>query len=224
ELIARFRKQSIVRLALFSDSRRTFRAHLAAAKRTGPVSRKNLCVVGQREQLFMKTLVKNRRELLGSVSWRKIRPSDIAYEQSVAGENHAGPGRLAQIVHQNANAFDCVAGSLQEPETALPEPDLVSIMNRGMRELRSRTGAQVDLGAGSLCEFTVSGDEVGVDMGLDDMFDLPPVASGRFQVDIYIPLRIDDGRCAVRADHVGCVGQAAQIESLNLHRFHATLL
>ena len=47
------------------------------------------------------------------------------------------------------------------------------------------------------------------------------LAGRRFEVDIHIALGIDDGCNALRRNHVRGVGQAAQIESLHLYRFHA---
>jgi len=67
----------------------------------------------------------------------------------------------------------------------------------------------------------MSRDEIGVQVSLDNMFELPAIAGCRLQVDIHIPLRIDDGCHALRAHRVGCVGQTAQVESLDPHRFHA---
>src|SRR6266849_1707248 len=58
-------------------------------------------------------------------------------------------------------------------------------------------------------------------VGLDNVFDLPPIAGCCLKVDIDIALGIDNGCDALRSNHVRCVGQAAQIESFNLYRFHA---
>src|SRR5882724_905338 len=60
-----------------------------------------------------------------------------------------------------------------------------------------------------------------MDVSLDNIFDLPRLASCRFKVDIYIALGIDNGCDAFRPNHVRCVGQATQIELFHLYRFHA---
>src|ERR1019366_929461 len=76
----------------------------------------------------------------------------------------------------------------------------------------------------ALGQFAMAGDKVGVQMRLNDMFDLPVIASGYIKVDINIPLGVDYRCNALRPNHVGCVGQTAQIETLNLHRFHTDSL
>ncbi len=136
----------------------------------------------------------------------------------------AGPLRRAAVVHQDANALEGVSGSLQEPERALSEFDPVAVRDRHVRELRSGSRADVDLRAGPFREFQMSGDEVGMDVGLDNLGDLPTLLGCRGDINIDVPLGVDDGRDALRPDHVGCVGQASQIESFNLYRFHAVLL
>src|SRR5258706_10048349 len=60
-----------------------------------------------------------------------------------------------------------------------------------------------------------------MDVSLDNMLDLPRLASRRLEIDIHIALGIDDGRDALRSNHVRCVSQTTEIESLHLHRFHA---
>ena len=77
------------------------------------------------------------------------------------------------------------------------------------------------LRSGTLGKLEMAGDEIGVQVGLDDVFDLPPVAGRRLEVDIDIPLGIDDRRNAFRPHRIGCVRQASQIESLNPYRFHS---
>src|SRR4051794_2072825 len=67
----------------------------------------------------------------------------------------------------------------------------------------------------------MSRNEIGMEMSFDNMLDRPAFTRCRFNVDVYVPLGIHDGRHALRRDHVGGVGQAAQIESFHLYRFHA---
>ena len=60
--------------------------------------------------------------------------------------------------------------------------------------------------------------EVGVQVSLNDVLDCPAVARGCFDVNANVALRIDDGSNALRGDHVGSMGQTAQIESFDAHR------
>src|SRR5262249_10970170 len=149
------------------------------------------------------------------------RPAHIANEQSVSGEDRSGTIRMAAIVHQNANAVECVSRSLQEPEAAVAELNLVSVLDRDVRKLSTGSRAKIDLRSGAVGEFAMSRNEVGMKVSLDDVFDLPLPVGCCLEIDVHVTLRIDDGCNAVRRNHVRSVGQAAQIESLDLYRFHA---
>ena len=136
-------------------------------------------------------------------------------------KTEAGRSGCAAIVHQNANALECVSRSVQEPEAAVAELNLVSVLDRDVRELSAGSRAEIDLRSGAFRQFAMSRHEVGMEVSLDNVFDLPILAGCRFEVDIHIALGIDDGCDALRRNHVRGVGQAAQIESLHLYRFHA---
>ena len=117
---------------------------------------KDLRVVRKRQQLLMNALVHDRSELLWSVGCREVRPSHIANEESVTREDNRGPIRFAAIVHQNANAFERMSGSLQEPEAALSELNLVSVRDRHVKELRSGSRPEMDVRSGALRKFAMS--------------------------------------------------------------------
>jgi hypothetical protein len=141
--------------------------------------------------------------------------------KSVSGEYRGGPSRIAAIVHQNANALECVSRSVQEPEAALTELNLVSVLDRDVSELSAGFRAEIDLRSGAFRQFPMPRHEVGMDVSLDDVFDSPILTSCRIEVDIHIALGIDDDCDAFRRNHVRGMGQAAQIESFHLYRFHA---
>jgi hypothetical protein len=81
--------------------------------------------------------------------------------------------------------------SLEELEAALPELNLVSVLDRDVRELSSGPGAEIDARSGALGKFAMARDEVGMQMSLDNMFDPPPLAGCHLEVDINVPLGID---------------------------------
>ena len=141
----------------------------------------------------MNAPVQDRGKLLRRVGRRKIRPAHIAHEESVSGEDRGGPIRFAAIVHQNANALECVSRSVQEPEAALAELNLVSVLDRDVRELSAGSRAEIDVRSGAFRQFAMSRNEVGMEVSLDDVFDLQILAGCRFEVDIHIALGIDDG-------------------------------
>ena len=53
----------------------------------------------------------------------------------------------------------------------------------------------------------VAGDEVGVEMGLDDVLDLEALLLRGFDVDVDVALGVDDGGDAIGGDEVGGVGE-----------------
>src|SRR5207302_7559738 len=118
----------------------------------------------------------------------------------------------------DADAFGCVPGSLQEIETAVSERGRIAVADGAVRKRRAGAVAEVDGGAGLLREFLVSGDEVGVEMGLDDMLDAQAELGRGLQVNGDVALGIDDGRNATGPDQVRGVGEASKIELFEDHR------
>ena len=74
---------------------------------------------------------------------------------------------------------------------------LEAVMQRDVLELRARGRADVDLRAGSLRQLPVAGDEVGMQVRLEDVADREAVLLRGFEVDLDIALRIDDHRLAL---------------------------
>ena len=66
-------------------------------------------------------------------------------------------------------------------------------MHRNKVKLRRRLRAEVDPRAGARGELVMTGDEIGVTMCFDHMFDRETVSARIFEVDIDVPLRIDNG-------------------------------
>src|SRR5262249_10880409 len=97
------------------------------------------------------------------------------------------------------------------------------VLDGDMRKLGSRPRAEIDARAGTFSQFVMPRDEICMHVGLDNVLDLPRLASRRLEVYLDIPLGIDDGGDAPRPNPVRCGRQAAQIESFNLYRFHAFL-
>jgi len=128
-----------------------------------------------------------------------------------------GIGQLTQ----NANALQSVSRSLQEPEAAIAELDLVAVVDGDVREFSTGPRSQIDTRSGAFRQFAMSRNEVGMNVSFDDVFDLHVFGRCRVEVDVHVALGIDDGCHALRRNHIRGVGQAAQIESLHLYRFHA---
>ena len=190
--------ERVVCAALLADGRRAFGSHLAAAKRSGSVSRVDRGLVGHAQKLFVKALKEHRGELLRRVIAGKIGTADIADKESVTGENRFRTRWIREICHRDANAFQRVAGRRNKIETAAAELDRVAALHRHMRELRSRTLAEIDARSGAGCEFMVSGDKIGMKMRLDDVLDLQTLLASGFEIDVDVTLWIDDRSYAFR--------------------------
>jgi hypothetical protein len=98
---------------------------------------------------------------------------------------------------------------VQEPEATVAELNLVSVRDRDVKEFSAGSHAEIDVRSGAFRKFAMSRHEVGMDVSLDDVFDLGIHASCRFEVNIHIALRIDDGGDALRPNHVRGVREAA---------------
>jgi hypothetical protein len=173
---------------------------------------KDLCIVRKRQEFLMNAVVEDRCQLLRSVGRGEIWASHIADEQSVSREDCLSPVGLRQIRQQHANTLDRMTRSLKEPKAALPEPNLISVPNGYVRKFSAGPGAergpQIDVGARALGQFTMARDKVGVQMGLNNVIDLPSVGGRCFEIDVYVALGIDNGCNTFRRNHIRCVGQA----------------
>ncbi len=87
---------------------------------------------------------------------------------------------------------------LERPQPHPPELDAVAIVQGGEAILGLRGRAKINRGAGSIPQFEMAGDEIGVQVCQEDMFDPEVMLTGEREVLIDVTLRIDD-RCDVRA-------------------------
>lgn len=75
---------------------------------------------------------------------------------------------------------------------------------------------------GAIAQLKVAGDEIGIEMGQEDVLDSQIVFGGECEIAVHLTLRIDDGRDAVLAvaDDLGGMGEAIEIK---LFEDHGTL-
>ena len=98
-----------------------------------------------------------------------------------------------------------------------PQPDLVAVAHGHVLERRVRASAEVDPGPRPRGELAVAGDEIRVQVRLDDVPDRQPLRRRFLEVDLDVPARVHDGRIAFRPDHVGGLGETAEIELFEEH-------
>src|SRR6185312_12491845 len=110
---------------------------------------------------------------------KQVRPSNIADEQGVAGEDPVGRGIVAMLVDHDADRLRGVPGSGSNLKSDLAEVETLIVGEEIDREVDLRATAVRDDGAGP-GELEVAGEKVGVTMSLDDPLDSQP---GRCRVD-----------------------------------------
>jgi hypothetical protein len=164
--------------------------------------------------------VEQAREVLGAhAAAEEVRPADVADEHRVARQDRDGPVRGGVVRHDERDGLGRMPRRLEEAQRDLAHRDRVAVVDGDVRELRLRGGAEVDLRAGALGELAVARDEVGVQVCLDDVPDRQPLRPRLIYIDVHVPAGVDHGRLAVRADHVGRLREAAQVELVEVHRW-----
>jgi len=76
-----------------------------------------------------------------------------------------------------------------------------------MREFGIGTHSDIDFRARARRQLFVSGNKVGVQMSFEYVPDLKVLLLRRLQIDVYIALRINHCRLAIRPNHVRSMGQ-----------------
>ena len=96
----------------------------------------------------------------------------------------------------------------------LAEGDGVAFVQWGEGVLGFGCGAEIDGGADAVAEFKVAGDEVGVEVGEEDVLDSGAVflCEGEVLIDVALGIDDDRGSGGFVANQVGGVGKAVQVE------------
>src|SRR5581483_8731033 len=127
------------------------------------------------QQLAMQAVIEHSGELFRSVRIGKVGTTNVANEQRVAGEHTPGLRLALRIVHGKAHALWSMPGRFQDTDAALAEADFIAITQWDVGKLCACLNADVDAGTGTRGELLVSGDEVGVQVRLEDMGDPQPL-------------------------------------------------
>lgn len=225
ELVDRHGLQRVVGRALLADGGHGLGRELLAARRAGPVGGEDLGRVGQREQLLVEGGVELDRELLRGDAHRgeEVGAPHVPDEEGVAGQHAERLGVVAALPHHDADRLGGVARRLTELEhdagAGVAQGDALAGADPADRELRLRGPAEHDLGSGRLRELQVSGEEVGMEVGLDDVPDVEALRLGLVQVRLDVAPRVDD-RChagLLVGDQVARVREAVQVVLRELH-------
>src|SRR5215212_4515325 len=102
-----------------------------------------------------------------TLSAGKIRTAYVADKQRVAGQQFLRFVRSAGIRYEHADAFGCVARSLDKPQDRLAHSDLFAITYRSMIELDAGSFTKDDLCACAGSDLLVTADEIRVQVRLN---------------------------------------------------------
>ena len=171
-------------LALLADRRHGLGRQVLPARRPGAVGREHLGRVRQGEQLGVERVVEPAGEVVGGDSDRRqqVRAADVADEQGVTGQHAV---RVAEtVVHDDADRLRRVARRLADLQRhavrVSAELDAVAVAEGDDRELGPALGGPsvADRRPGPFRELEVPGQEVGVEVGLEDLHDRQAVLGG----------------------------------------------
>ena len=208
------RRQGVVGVALLADGRRRLVRQALAARRARSVGGKDPGLVGQGEELLAQGVVQVARQLggTGTLGSRQIRPPDVADEQGVAGQHAVGDLVTGALVHHEADRLWRVPRRGPYLHLHLTQADALTVGQPFDRELRLCLRSEADAGPRCLGELEMPGEEVSVEVGLDDPLDLEPGGFGVGEITRDVPLWVDHHRPTGRlvADQVRGVRQAAE--------------
>ena len=108
--------------------------------------------------------------------------------------------------------------SFESCDAHLPNLQMETVLDRHVREGRLGLRSDVDAGAGSCRQLSVSGDEVGMQVSFEDVANGNTIRLRGLQVNLHVTLRIDHNRFALGGQHVGGMRQTAQIKLFEVHR------
>lgn len=171
------------------------------------MGRVNLGLIGQRQDLFAQRVVQHRPHLLGGEPFGsdQIGPPDVADEEGVAGEHSYWFIWIFSIFRQDRDALGSVPWGLEESQPNLADIQFVAVVDLQGGKLRVCPLPVNDLRARSFGQFDVPGDEVGVRVRFDHVFDLLPVRFSFVYVLLNVALRVDNRRLPVGAQIIGSV-------------------
>src|SRR6266568_847341 len=162
--------------------------------------REDLSLIWKFEELLVQALVEHRGKFLRGVLAGKIGAADISNKQSVSRKHGSRPRRLGKVSHRNTDALCGVTGSCKKIEPALTELEGITVFDGGMRESSAGTFAEINARSSALSKLMMAGDEVGVQVGFDDVLDLQTLFHSVVKVDVNVALRINDRRDSFRTD------------------------
>src|ERR1019366_4580347 len=143
--------------------------------------------------------------------------SHVADEQRVSGQRSPRRRRLLFVGNNQTDALRRVSRCSENVDAQFADAQLETIANSDMRKSCACFFSDVDSRTRACGQLFVSRDEVGVQMGLEDVANLKLLLLRRFQVDLDVTLRIDDDSFAFRFEEIRSMRQTTQIKLFEVH-------
>src|SRR5579863_6967245 len=153
--------------------------------------RVNKHLVGEGENFVVQAVIEHARKLRGIVALGEIGAAYVSQEKRVTGQNRPGRGGFLLVCNYEAHALLRMARGFERSDAHLSNLQLETVFDCYMRESRAGLGSNVDTRAGSLGEPLVSGNEVSVQVCLEDVSNGNTTLVGSLKVNLDITLRID---------------------------------
>ena len=124
-----------------------------------------------------------------------------------------------EVEYEDGDGFDGVAGGFEDLEAEAGEFEGVAVSHGDELVLGFGLGAEADVGSAAVAEFEMAGEEVGVEVGEEDVADVHAELVGVVDVLLDVSLGVDDdgGVAGFVGDGIGCVGEAAEVVLLEEH-------
>ena len=176
--------------------------------------------VGQAHELVLHGVVEHPAELIGGDAdgGEKVGAADVPDEEGVAREHAARRVVVSVLVDEDADRLRGVTGGLHDLERHAAEADALAVAQRADLEL-GLGGAVADPGARLAGELEVAGEEVGVEVRVDDPDDRQTARRRVVEVLRDVTARVDDDGLSGRlvADEVGRLREAVEVVLAEVH-------
>src|SRR6516162_2870553 len=121
------------------------------------------------------------------------------------------------VGHQQTNALQGVAGGGQHFEVQPASAQRETVAHGNVGKGCPCGAREIYVGSRAPGQLAMSGDEVGMQMGLEDVADLQSMLLRSVEVDLHVTLRVDDDSLAFRRQQVRGMCQTAEIELFEEH-------
>src|SRR5215469_16889369 len=119
----------------------------------------------------MQAVIEQSGQLLGSMCFRKIRPTHVPDKQGVASQYRPRLRGFFQVGNHQAEPLRRMSRRFENCKLTSAELQVESILHSNVRESGSRSVTDIDPGSRSGCKLLMPGDKVRVEMGLKNVLD-----------------------------------------------------